>query len=241
MPAPSPATPDLQTTPADVENTPEFAATSWLPAAMMLAFTGGCVDAFVYLNHGGVFAGALTGNSVFAGIALLHHNPHEVFYRLIPLGGFLLGSWIALSLCQRLHHKAAIVGLIAEVIVLFIASWLPATFPDTVFILALSFVAAVQVTSFRKVDEFAYNSTFITGNIRTAVEGLHEALSPDHGRAGLHKFRALGGVVVSFIAGATAASQLAPRAANHTLWLPTTCLLIVLAFTLWRTRHHENV
>jgi uncharacterized membrane protein YoaK (UPF0700 family) len=37
--------------------------------AMLLATTGGLLDAVVYLNHGHVFANAMTGNVIFLGIA----------------------------------------------------------------------------------------------------------------------------------------------------------------------------
>jgi uncharacterized membrane protein YoaK (UPF0700 family) len=42
-----------------------------LPDAMLLATTGGLLDAVVYLNHGHVFANAMTGNVIFLGIAVL--------------------------------------------------------------------------------------------------------------------------------------------------------------------------
>ena len=45
-----------------------------LTSGMLLAFVGGSLDAFLYLNHGHVFAGAMTGNAVLCGIALLSGN-----------------------------------------------------------------------------------------------------------------------------------------------------------------------
>ena len=36
----------------------------------------------------------------------------------------------------------------------------------------IAFVASYQVPSFRKVDSFTYNSTFMTGNLRTAGDGV---------------------------------------------------------------------
>jgi len=45
-----------------------------LPDAMLLATTGGLLDAVVYLNYGHVFANTMTGNVIFLGIAFLGHT-----------------------------------------------------------------------------------------------------------------------------------------------------------------------
>jgi hypothetical protein len=39
-----------------------------LSAGALFAFTGGSLDAFLYLNHGHVFAGVMTGNAVLWGV-----------------------------------------------------------------------------------------------------------------------------------------------------------------------------
>jgi uncharacterized membrane protein YoaK (UPF0700 family) len=46
---------------------PERRAADSLPSAVLLAFTGGSLDAFIYINHGHVFAAAMTGNAVLFG------------------------------------------------------------------------------------------------------------------------------------------------------------------------------
>src|SRR5712691_5639585 len=50
-----------------------------LPDAMLLATTGGLLDAVVYLNHGHVFANAMTGNVIFLGIAILGRDLADIF------------------------------------------------------------------------------------------------------------------------------------------------------------------
>jgi uncharacterized membrane protein YoaK (UPF0700 family) len=42
--------------------------------ALLLGTTGGFLDAVVYLNHGHVFANAMTGNVIFLGIAAIGRN-----------------------------------------------------------------------------------------------------------------------------------------------------------------------
>jgi hypothetical protein len=52
--------------------------TAALPDAMLLATTGGLLDAIVYLNHGHVFANAMSGNVIFLGIAILGRDWGEI-------------------------------------------------------------------------------------------------------------------------------------------------------------------
>jgi uncharacterized membrane protein YoaK (UPF0700 family) len=101
----------------------------------------------------------------------------------------------------------------------------------------VSLVAAYQVASFRTVDEYSYNSTFITGNLRTAIEALHAATDPKKRTKAFRQFRELGLIIVLFIAGAVGGALLAPRIGNHTLCLPVAALLVILALAIRRNLH----
>jgi uncharacterized membrane protein YoaK (UPF0700 family) len=227
--------PDQLLNPLTDDSSTELRVVSSLPSAILLAFTGGSLDAFIYLNHGHVFATAMTGNGVLLGVSILHHDYVEAFHRLVPIFGFILGVFLSHVLDKTLKHHTVTVGLGCEISALFIASFLPGRFPDPVFVLIISIVAAYQVASFRKADNYAYNSTFITGNLRTAVDGLYDALSPTKRKAGLRKFRELFFIVLAFLTGATAGAILSPHLFNHTLWLINLPLLAVLVLTLRRT------
>ena len=213
---------------AQVEPSPERRAVNSLPSATLLAFTGGSLDAFLYLNHGNVFAGAMTGNAVFTGIALLSHDRYNALHHLLPIVAFMAGVWCEQLFNEHVPHPV-IFGLGAEIVVLLTASLLPLSFPDNIFIAAIAFIAAYQIASFRRVDEYTYNSTFMTGNLRDAVEALHGILHSEHRRESLRKFRDFGLVVLCFITGAMCGALLAPRVFNHTLWLPAATLVVVLA------------
>lgn len=49
---------------------PEYAIVNSLPCASLLAFTEASLDAFLYLNHGYVFEGVMTGNAVLCGVGI---------------------------------------------------------------------------------------------------------------------------------------------------------------------------
>ena len=59
---------------------------------MLLATTGGLLDAIVYLNHGHVFANAMTGNVIFLGIAILGRDWVDIVPHLVPLAASSLAS-----------------------------------------------------------------------------------------------------------------------------------------------------
>ena len=221
------------------EPTPERRVADSLPSASLLAFTGGSLDAFLYLEHGKVFAGAMTGNAVLTGIAVLSHDRTDFTRHILPIIAFLIGVWIAKLLDNRLRH-GVIIGLTAEIIGLTIASFLPRGFPENLFVSFIALLVAYQITTFRSVDQYSYNSTFITGNLRTIVDGLYAAFDPAKRPDALRQSRDLGVVVASFILGAVAGAILAPRGHNHTLWLSTVALLTVLIVALCRTRRETR-
>ena len=99
-------------------------------------------------------------------------------------------------------------------------------------------VAAIQVASFRRVDRFAYNSTFMTGNLRDVAEGLYEAIdpnsTPETREKGLSQARDLGLICLCFLLGAVLGAWAASRFGNHSLWFAEPFLLAVAVITFRR-------
>lgn len=221
-------------------DTPERQVAESLSAAMLLAFAGGTLDAFLYLVHGKVFAGAMTGNAVLCGIAILGRKGPDILHHALPIAAFLCGVWISEVLQSRIKHHAVTLGLALETAGLLGASFLPLSFPDPVFVFLIALLAAFQIASFRTTDTYSYNSTFITGDLRTFIVGLYKALQSGTRAEGLRQFRDLGGVIASFLAGALAAAALASRHANHTLWLSALAVGGVFAMALNRSVQHSR-
>jgi len=209
-----------------------------LSDAMLLAATGGLLDAIVFLNHGHVFANAMTGNVVFLGIAILGRDWAEIVPHLVPLAGFFAGVFTSKHLRTRLGMRSALLGLILEIVTIFVLGSLPLGSPQMAFTTIIAYVGAIQVASFRRVDRFAYNSTFITGNLRDVAEGLYEALirnsSTEAREKGLSQARDLGLICLCFLFGAILGTWSAPRFANRSLWLAEPFLLIVTVITFRR-------
>ena len=202
-----------------------------LLAAVLLAATGGLLDAFVYLNHGHVFANAMTGNVVLLGIALVSHHGPQAIRHLAPLGAFFCGVATSRLVRDRLGRRASLYGLSLEITVLLIASLLPPTIPEMAFTALIAFSASYQITSFRRVGGLSYSSTFVTGNLRDLSTGLYDAFAssdPEIRRSGLQDARSLGLICLFFLAGASLGAVAAQRFGNHTLWIVEPLLLAVL-------------
>jgi uncharacterized membrane protein YoaK (UPF0700 family) len=231
---------DLSSTLMTTNTIPE---PSELSDALILASTGGLLDAFVYLNHGHVFANTMTGNVVLLGIAILGHQWREVVPHLVPILGFFAGVSSSRHLRTR-SNRAVTIALAFEIITLFALGWMPASFPDTLFTAIVAYVAAFQVTSFRHVNQLSFNSTFITGNLRNAIEGVHDALdpfgTPDTREKGRAQGLALGLICLCFLAGAVLGAWAAPHLANRSLWLTEPLLFFVALRNLRRAAKPES-
>jgi uncharacterized membrane protein YoaK (UPF0700 family) len=210
-----------------------------LPDAMLLATTGGLLDAVVYLNHGHVFANAMTGNIIFLGIAFTGRHWSDIVPHLVPLTGFFAGVLTSKHLRSSLGIRSILLGLMLEIATIFVAGWLPPSFPEMAFTGVIAYVAAIQVASFRRVGRFAYNSTFLTGNLRDVAEGLYDALipssTPETREKGLSQAWDLGLICLCFLGGAVVGAWAAPHFANRSLWLAEP-LLIAVAIHALRNR-----
>ncbi len=215
-----------------------------LPVALLLAATGGLTDAVVYLNNGHVFANAMTGNVVFLGISMVTRDWKEILPHLAPIGAYLLGVAAARLFHSVPLHSSSLIALSLEMLALFGVGWIPLGWPQVAFTLTVAFVSAFQVSTFRRVGRFSYNSTFVTGNLRDATEGtvnLFLEREPGTRAEARQKAVDLGLICLCFLAGAILGASVAPRFPAHALWFAEPLLLITLVLTLLRPSSNPSV
>ena len=214
---------------------PSIAST--LTSATLLACVGGLLDAVVYLNHGHVFANAMTGNVIFLGIEAVDRDYSGILPHVAPILAFLVGVVAARLLRAVPLRGGAVLTVALEIFALFVVGFFPQSYPQLAFTVTIAFVSAFQVTTFRRVGRFTYNSTFVTGNLREMAEGIFDHFfSPDRlqrwvGRA---KAAKMGLVCVAFLVGAAGGAWVAPRFPSRAVWFAEPMLLAVLALTLLR-------
>lgn len=123
------------------------------------------------------------GNVVLLGLNLAEGNIKEVAFYLFPIIAFALGilftEWIRAKFKEYdlLHWRQIVVFF--EALLLFFPAFMASGMWDTAVNILVSFVCAVQVESFRKVNGHSVATTMCTGNSaalpsRYSIMSAHE-------------------------------------------------------------------
>ncbi|BDF05367.1 YoaK family protein [[Clostridium] hylemonae] len=198
--------------------------------AALLAVVGGFLDAYTYILRGGVFANAQTGNMVLLGVYAAQGRYRQAGYCIIPILAFALGVFITEVFKKYFTEKEFNIyehWIIAiEIILLSVVGFVPASVPDSVVNVTISFVCSLQVNSFRKMKNLPYASTMCTGNLRSGTEKLFQYVINKETKAGIqaaHYF----GIILLFILGAVAGTVLAFLWGIQSIWCCSILLGIV--------------
>jgi uncharacterized membrane protein YoaK (UPF0700 family) len=196
-----------------------------------LAATGGFLDAFTYLAHGRVFANAMTGNVVLLAVFATTGDWRQSLRHIPPILAFLLGVAVA-QLFRRLWlgnaslRGPAVVSLAAEMVFLCVAGWFPKDFPDLPLVLGISFLAALQSSTFLRIEKWPYNSTVTTGNLRQFGEAGFNAIFSRTDPDAVRKAKLFATLCLSFAAGAIVGGFCTPRMHNKALWVADALLFL---------------
>ena len=221
----------------------QFPTAESLPVGLLLALTGGLLDAYSYLNRGEVFSTAETGNIVLLGVNLAQRNWSGVLHYLIPVlaftAGILAAEWVRRRFDgdlhpSRLHWRLPL--LLAERGAIAAASFLPLGPMDPLANVIISFTSALQVESFRNIQGYGCVTTMCTGNLRSGTENLFHWLSRRDPKAA-PKLKVYYGLIGCFILGALISGLATPLLAQRTVLLACLPLLAVFLLLL---REGEN-
>lgn len=190
-----------------------------LPLGLLLALTGGILDAYTYLNRGAVFATAETGNLVLLGVNLAMGHWLKVIYYLLPISSYAAGLLITLAFHRRsdklfFHWRQFVV--LTECLVVLLATIIPQGELDPLVNCMIAFISAMQVQTFRKFRGCACATTMCTGNLRSGVEALYFHLA-DKEPGSLDRAKVYFGLIASFVTGAVISSLLAPLFAGRAI------------------------
>ena len=194
--------------------------------SVMLALSGGFMDAYTYNGRGKVFANAETGNIVLMGQRLMERDWQGSFRYFLSILAFALGIFAAenfrlrFKYAKKIHWRQAV--LLAEILILGVVGMLPDEMNMTANVM-VAFSAALQVQTFRKVDGYSFASTMCTGNLRSAVDAITVYLrdrKKDQLMQSCHYF----GVILFFTIGAGFGGILTKYYGVHMIWF--SCLLL---------------
>lgn len=150
--------------------------------AVLITFISGFLDAYTFVTQGKRFAGLQTGNLIYLMKNLAEGNLAEVANYLLPIFAFMLGAiftYFARKFAVshqhlRWHALSALIIFIGVLITAAMAQFVASKWT----VLSLSFIAAVQLESFKRMRGAPYTNTMMTGNLKNMsvfiVQGLVE-------------------------------------------------------------------
>ncbi|MDR0691381.1 MAG: DUF1275 domain-containing protein [Streptococcaceae bacterium] len=205
-----------------------------LEIGMLLAAAGGFMDAYSYLTHGQRFANLQSGNVILMAIHLIKGQLNQGWVYLFPIFAFAIGAgvnFLIKDFAQKNNLRRHQLSLLAELIGVTICGLFVSVFSNNVFISLLSFFAAIQADTFKKLRGMPYANIMMTGNIRTIGSMLIGGIFSKNFEM-LVKGRNAFLVVVSFFLGALFSATLVPYTKNFTILGAS--ILLWLAFIIIR-------
>jgi len=193
--------------------------------SLLLAFAGGYLDAYTWIIHG-VMANAQTANLVLLWVHGTVGEWERAVHFIPPIAAFTVGVVIAAWLRRATGDRASAISTLIEIVLLIAVGILHNRLPDLAGTLGISFVAAMQMAIFTKVEGVAYSSVMVTGNLRQVIEGLFTVISGQSGS--LRHSGIFGALCVAFGVGAAVGAYATKGIPDLALSLPVMALLIVL-------------
>ena len=213
--------------------------------AYLLTVVGGFLDAYTYIERGGVFANAQTGNIVKLGIALANGDRGKCLRFLVPICAFAAGLMMALIIKDRLtRHNLRLIRrtvLAAEILGLAVVGFVPLGEEwDRLANCIVSFVAAMQYETFTTFRGEAIVTTMSTGNLRKFVDNLFNGVI-QHDPLKLRRAGLFLSIIAAFTAGAFLGT-LACGAMGRAAVIPVICglALAIGIITALRIRNQNR-
>lgn len=205
---------------------------------ILLAMSGGLMDAYSYLARGNVFANAQTGNMLLFGVNLSSGNYDaciNYFCPVIAFGfGIFLAEYVHYLKIKKIHWRQ--VTLCVEIFILFIVGLIP--FSHNLLANSLtSFACGLQVQAFRKIHGKGYATTMCIGNLRTGTHELCNYICTkkiQHLHSGfLYYF-----IIIMFVCGAILGNFCIKILSQKAIWISV--LLLFAAFILMFFDREKN-
>lgn len=209
----------------------------------LLAASGGLQDAYTYNVRDQVFANAQTGNMVLVGQSLALGQWAVAAEHLIPVVAFATGVFAAEAVRNRFHsHSLAFhwrqAVVLLEAVILLLVAFLPSQLNLLANVL-VSFVCAMQVESFRKIEGNAYATTMCIGNLRSGMEYLYR-WHVTRDRAHLHRAKVYYLVILVFVLGAALGGVTCRSLGRLSILICCPLLLSAVAVMAWTKRSAEH-
>ncbi|WP_211748911.1 YoaK family protein [Paenibacillus sp. Marseille-Q4541] len=201
----------------------------------LLSLVAGYLDAYTYIGRDGVFSTAQTGNMVLLGVEAARGDFAQALVHIPPIVAFVTGVFVAEMLKHpwivRMLVEPSRAVLLLEIIVLFGVGFLPSSVPNMVVTMMIVFVGSLQISTFRSLEGWTYNTTVTTGNLFTAARALYISLFQKELSASL-QFKKFATVISSFLFGAFIGTFATYRMEDKAVWIASIILIVVFFIML---------
>ncbi|TPR49815.1 DUF1275 domain-containing protein [Apilactobacillus kunkeei] len=146
--------------------------------AILLAITSGGIDAYTFIEQGGVFAGLQTGNSILFGISLANHDFAQSLKYIFSIIFFALGIVIIKVMQRKLDfiNTRKVIIMFYEIVVIMLVGLLVKDTSSALIVGLLSLVSAAQLQEFKLLKGNPFNPLMMTGNISKIANNAYLAL-----------------------------------------------------------------
>ena len=138
--------------------------------ACLLTMCAGFSDAYTFIERGGTLAAGQTGNVVFLSVGLIGHEIVDVEVKLATMLAFMIGIFL-MTVFQRFfsHSVWRLSTLVPLVLTTLVAGSLPKEVPNVLIVPFFGLSLGIVAISFGEVDSYAYNHSFMTGNLKKTM------------------------------------------------------------------------
>lgn len=201
---------------------------------MLLALSGGFMDAYSYLFRGHVFANAQTGNILLLGVHLSEGRWHMALRSLVPIVSFVLGIALADHMSFRIRtgntHSWKRRTILFEAIALFVVGWIPQSYNWLANALT-SFACGLQVETVRVIRGNTVATTMCIGNLRSAVQSIVSyRFTKDLEQAKRGLLYLL--IILCFVFGAVLGNACIHIFAQRSIWICSSIVMFAYLFLL---------
>lgn len=206
---------------------------------VLLTIANGSLDAHTFLVRGGVFANVQTGNVIFFAIHLSQKNWTSSLSRLWPIFAFVAGVALA-SLIKSGRVESFVpqplrwtMGIQAAGLAAF--GFVPATVPQSLVTVPISFLAGMQIGLFRSIGDLMYMPVATTGNLMRLVEAGYRGFVDKHS-VSRRAFGVYAALTAAFAGGAIIGAFATRAWGLHAIWVSACCLAVTLVLFLIEER-----
>ncbi|MDX2593805.1 MULTISPECIES: YoaK family protein [Streptomyces] len=209
----------------------------------LLAMVGGYLDAYTFVRHR-VFANLQSGNVLLFCVEATARHWHRAVLLLIPVAAFgvgvLLVEILGLPRLLRLVRRPLRMVLTLQILLLAGVAAVPDDAPSQVTTVTVSFVAALQFSTFTSLRDAPYTTLAESGNLQKAIAAAHRWLSArepaDARRAGQYAL-----VIAAFVVGAVLGAVITRLVGPPAVGVAAGLLAAVLALLIRETRRLQRL